>query len=329
MTQLLPDIIARVTLYKKSVGGFRGSISPREIRLNFVFEDKFYDCSILLNQVGVILNLGETALVPIRFLAPWLIKQQIVPGSHFRIWRGGYIGKGEVTRVVTPNEQIGSTVNIQLIKEVFKGNVLTAGEDEYHHIIAVIHMENPISYNGLTYEYVVTQSIRTDYLIKENTKLMFYRGKYCIKFSKISEEEATSILLNSYHLSGDRTYLHGNILLGNEELSNISKMIGLTVRIEVLEIESAGIIVQEGKDQNNRLRAIVRLNNMISYNGKNFQYMVARDNQMNYWPESFTYREYSCDLVLLSESEALSGSILQSELTDKSILKGIICLSEA
>jgi hypothetical protein len=331
MTFLLPDIIAKVSLYNRIVSGFGGSITPREMRLNLVYEGKFYDCSILLQQVGITLNLGETAEVPIRMVSPRAgkIKSEMSPGSRFELWRGGYIGKGEVIRIVTPGEQIGAIVNIQITTEIFGGSIIKAGEDEGRHLVSVLELGQPVSYHGVIYKYIFTQSIRKDYWPQKNRPVPFYRGRYRIRLLGITEDGATSDeVLKTDHFINNNSYFLGDSVIGEVELHHASQLIGLPAKVEILEIDCEGTIIREGKNRDNRLTAVVRLKKAITYKGSDYRYVITRNNQSDYWPESITFKENISNISFLTEEDAQSDEILEKDDFSAGFLQGTIRLSD-
>jgi hypothetical protein len=100
MSELKPDLIAKVRLYTTEEGGFKNSLTPHKVRLNLFFEGEHVDCSILLDQLGIPMNLGEITEVPIKLLSPWIIKDRLHPGNRFKLWRGKYVAEGEIVQIV-------------------------------------------------------------------------------------------------------------------------------------------------------------------------------------------------------------------------------------
>lgn len=100
MVNLKPDIIAKIKLYTKQEGGRSKGIPPVQFGCPFFFEGEYFDCRLLIDQLGISLELGNFATVPIKFLHPELIKPRLYPGKHFKLWEMKFIGEGEIVEVI-------------------------------------------------------------------------------------------------------------------------------------------------------------------------------------------------------------------------------------
>ena len=100
MDQLKADVVARVRLYRTEEGGRGNVITAGQFGCPFFYDGEAFDCRILLNQVGVTLAPGATAVVPIKFLRPDLVKPRLRTGARFKLWEGKDFADGEVLEVV-------------------------------------------------------------------------------------------------------------------------------------------------------------------------------------------------------------------------------------
>ncbi|MGI6416374.1 MAG: hypothetical protein ACOX1P_11955 [Thermoguttaceae bacterium] len=97
---LKPDITARVRLYHTANGGKSTAIPPVQFGCVFRFEGEYFDCRLLLDQVQIMLNPGDAADVPIKFMFPELIKARLKHGDSFELWDGRDIAEGTVLEVM-------------------------------------------------------------------------------------------------------------------------------------------------------------------------------------------------------------------------------------
>lgn len=100
MNQLRPDVIVRVYLYRTEEGGRGNTITSGQFGCPFFYDGEAFDCRILLDQVGLALEPGHAAEVPIKFLRPDLIKPRLQIGAQFKLWEGKNFADGEVLEVV-------------------------------------------------------------------------------------------------------------------------------------------------------------------------------------------------------------------------------------
>jgi hypothetical protein len=97
---LVPDIFARIHLFSKEQGGRTQPIPPIQFGCPLFFQDEGFDCRLLLDQIGNPLLLGETMIVPIKFLNSNNILPRMKVGDQFLLWEGKYIAEGEVIEIV-------------------------------------------------------------------------------------------------------------------------------------------------------------------------------------------------------------------------------------
>jgi len=94
-----PNIIAKVYLYPTDEGGRQGPTPSNYIGFPLEFEGSYYDCRLLLDDIGSI-SPGETVEVPIIFLYSELIVPKLKIGSKFRLWERGFKGDGVVLDIL-------------------------------------------------------------------------------------------------------------------------------------------------------------------------------------------------------------------------------------
>ncbi len=100
MISIKPDIIAKVRLYSKDEGGRNRGLPLDRFGIPMFFEGEYFDCRLLLDQVGLSPEPGSVTIVPIKFLYPELIKPRLSVGKHFKLWEMKFIGEGEVLEVI-------------------------------------------------------------------------------------------------------------------------------------------------------------------------------------------------------------------------------------
>ena len=93
------DIFARVRLYGVDEGHHHQAIVTAHFGCPLIFEGEAFDCRILLGQTNETLVPGQTAVVPIKFLKPELVKPRLKSGSRFKLWESGEFADGEVLEV--------------------------------------------------------------------------------------------------------------------------------------------------------------------------------------------------------------------------------------
>jgi hypothetical protein len=112
MMVLKPDAFARVRLFSPEAGG-RSSVPPAtHYRCPVYFGEQrqdveeVWECAFLLDQAdGTLQPGGESAIVPIKFMNPVSIQNELHSGASFVLWEGRNIGVGEI--VETPNDRDG------------------------------------------------------------------------------------------------------------------------------------------------------------------------------------------------------------------------------
>lgn len=95
---LNPDIVAKVKFYSAENGGKENSISMKVFPCIFVFEDKNYECRLLLDQVGTV-SPGDIKEIPIVFLCPENVIPLLKKGCAFYLRDGAIIASGEVAEL--------------------------------------------------------------------------------------------------------------------------------------------------------------------------------------------------------------------------------------
>jgi len=107
MAKLTPNVMARVRLYTSEEGGRSQPIPAIQFSCPLFFQGEGFDCRLLLDQPGIGLLLGESAVVPIKFLFPEDIMPRLKKGDQFRLWEGKEIAKGEVLEIIsTPGSNV-------------------------------------------------------------------------------------------------------------------------------------------------------------------------------------------------------------------------------
>lgn len=94
-----PDIIASVRFYPAEKGGRAGATAATMYRCPMQFGGTKYDCGLHLDVSGPIAP-GGSALVPITFLSPELIKPRLKVGSKFTLWERKNVAEGVVVSVL-------------------------------------------------------------------------------------------------------------------------------------------------------------------------------------------------------------------------------------
>jgi hypothetical protein len=81
------DIRAEVHLFPTGGGGRKGTTPPRRFGCPAEIEGEFFDCWLLLDEVGS-LSPGSTTVVPIKFLRPDFVLPLLKVGSQFKLMEG-------------------------------------------------------------------------------------------------------------------------------------------------------------------------------------------------------------------------------------------------
>lgn len=99
MQAIKPDITAQIRLYSTSQGGRAGATPSDHLGCIFVYQEENFECRILLHEIGAV-HTGCDALVPIKFLAPELVKPRLQAGDQFTLREIKTIGEGAVKTVL-------------------------------------------------------------------------------------------------------------------------------------------------------------------------------------------------------------------------------------
>ena len=101
MTELKPEIIARIKLYTKEEGSARTQPLPQTfLHCPFVYKDHKYDCRLILDKFEGPIELGSCIEIPIKFFCPELIVHLLKPGDSFNLWDRGIFAEGTVTAIL-------------------------------------------------------------------------------------------------------------------------------------------------------------------------------------------------------------------------------------
>jgi len=90
-----PDILADIQLYRTEDGGRQGPTPPDKFGCLLEINDKYYDCRLLLEGIGA-LSPGQSVTVPIKFLSPEVVIEQLKFVPQFHLWDGKRIADGKV-----------------------------------------------------------------------------------------------------------------------------------------------------------------------------------------------------------------------------------------
>ncbi len=99
MTKGQAHIVARLRFYSSDEGGRKVPTPADRFGCIFSFEGENFDCFLLVQETGP-LKPGNTAQVPIIFLHPELIRDQLSVGSHFTLRELHPIADGRVERIL-------------------------------------------------------------------------------------------------------------------------------------------------------------------------------------------------------------------------------------
>jgi hypothetical protein len=102
MSNRKADIIASVRLYSKEEGSRRmHALPPLEFGCPMKLKGKYYDCRLLLDQIGEPFELGTCREnIPIGFLDPKNVCPLLIPNDCFYLWEGGIIGEGKINKIL-------------------------------------------------------------------------------------------------------------------------------------------------------------------------------------------------------------------------------------
>jgi hypothetical protein len=93
-----PHLIAEVRLLKTGEGGRSSPLLPPHFTCPMEIAGELLTCRLYLESVGRA-DPGSIITVPVRFLAPELVRGKLNPGLHSRLWDGKFFADGTVLRV--------------------------------------------------------------------------------------------------------------------------------------------------------------------------------------------------------------------------------------
>jgi hypothetical protein len=164
MIKWFPDIVAKVRFKTPEEGGKKKLISPIEYKIPFCVNDYIsFDCVLLLDQIGLGIIPGKWMLLPIAFVAPWLVKMHLSPGDKFRLREFGFVADGEVVSIVPPLSQIGLKVIVKVADLGLEGVIVNIGKDKENHLRAIVKLDKSLSFNNKTSYYIMTQDNHNEY----------------------------------------------------------------------------------------------------------------------------------------------------------------------
>jgi hypothetical protein len=95
-----PHIVAEVRLFRTDEGGRTAGILAPQFTCPMEIAGEFLTCRLDLSDVGRI-DPGCVATVPVRFLAPELVRDKLRSGLPFKLWDGRFFAQGIVVGVST------------------------------------------------------------------------------------------------------------------------------------------------------------------------------------------------------------------------------------
>jgi hypothetical protein len=95
---LLPDILATVRFLSTDEGGRHGPITAPHLGMIMEYGGELWESRLLLHDLGTI-SPGETAIIPIKFLSPELVKPLLRAGDHFRLREARWIAEGVIDKI--------------------------------------------------------------------------------------------------------------------------------------------------------------------------------------------------------------------------------------
>ena len=212
MIKLIPDIIAKLRIYNKEEGGiYKKPILPiTQFRTLFAFENQKNDCAILLDQIGISLNVGEWTEVPIKFAVPQLIKPHLQLGSKFKLWERGYIGEGEVIKIIDASAQEGSFVALTIDNEVLRGKIINSWKSNTNNLRSIVKLDKPILKRESNVGYLLVEDRRTGIW---KTDSFTGVDTLCVIVSVSQKEINSSDILEKDYFQDENKTLDGHIRL--------------------------------------------------------------------------------------------------------------------
>ncbi|MCB9507765.1 MAG: hypothetical protein H6700_02615 [Myxococcales bacterium] len=106
MDTLRPDAFVRVTLKTTRDGGRMGPLPRPRFNCPVFFGDQrehANDCMFLVEEAdGELVPGGAPRIVPVKFLAIGLVRDELRPGNTFVLWEGREVGWAKVVDVTDP-----------------------------------------------------------------------------------------------------------------------------------------------------------------------------------------------------------------------------------
>jgi len=93
-----PDILADIQFYQTKDGGRQGPTPPDKFGCLLEISGKYYDCRLVLDKIGA-LSPGQSATVPIKFLSPEAVLEQLKFTPQFHLWDGKRIAEGKLKEI--------------------------------------------------------------------------------------------------------------------------------------------------------------------------------------------------------------------------------------
>jgi hypothetical protein len=94
---MLSDVTLQIRLFAANEGGRQSDITGQFYACPILVDDEAFDCRMYLPEEG--LKLGQTYIVPVKFLNPDLVLPKLIPGKEVGLWEGKQIGTGSVVSV--------------------------------------------------------------------------------------------------------------------------------------------------------------------------------------------------------------------------------------
>lgn len=91
------DAILKVCFFTASEGGRQSDILGQVYACPVLVDAEAFDCRMFLPEGG--LRLGDTYVVPVKFLSPDMVLPKLAPGKEVGLWEGKKIGIGSVVSI--------------------------------------------------------------------------------------------------------------------------------------------------------------------------------------------------------------------------------------
>ncbi len=99
MSDLHPDIIAKITLFRTDAGGRQGPTPDKKFNCLVKIDDAYFDVRLNLEKTGAI-SPGQTVRVPVNFLDRESARGHCSIGKRFFLKEFNIIGDGTIEDVV-------------------------------------------------------------------------------------------------------------------------------------------------------------------------------------------------------------------------------------